>query len=586
MDDDDHKKEQDRLRSRRKAAKTKPKSQTRQERESKKKEHIQRVLAEQERQKRQKTGDGTPSSSSAAGAAGRSKSPGPGPGGDKADATGGSSAFGALFTKRTEGFLIDLKFRNAPPRPPVGPCFVGLGLEGELTDKWTKYKPQNAVEQNYAWKLHAEADLGVPLAPSAMDLAGCYADPTRPTKDGSGQEVPAPGPPDLHPDDEALINWAGPKGDTAAEELQKRRDRRRAEALGVANVGGLTARSDATAIKLANRTTAQGGKSFKSRVLNENIQSWMKKTTYLTNDQTRSVHQFKSLAHTKKEAAADIDAKLKTTTELSSDRLTIEAGFDLANQSAATGAAARRHPTKRGVTAVFDFPLLPDASTWGHKYTHVVLDKPPGQVPGRKRPPPNAEQLERAFVSDVAEREVDERQAGTGGPDKSGREFDCNLLVPTDLSAALSSEPTGYDVAQRYDMTVLTLKDAENPHNNFILMVDEDSGTVTYHTLWTRLNLSSGRPGKEDEPDSTIAKVAVQEEDLIAMERVVAEVDDDLARKHGVGEYEGAYGHDGSDDDDDVFGSSSSKAAAASAAAASDGGEEKKEHAADDEMEE
>ena len=577
MDDDEHKREQDRLRTRRKAAKSRPKSQTRQEREKQKKEHVKRVLAEQERQKRQKTGDGTPE---AGAAGGRSKSPGPG----GTDA-GGTSAFGELFTKRTEGFLIDLKFRNAPPRPPVGPCFVGLGLEGELNDKWTKYKPQNAVEQNYAWKLHAEADLGVPLAPSAMDLAGCYADPTRPTKDPSGQEVPAPGPPDLHPDDEALINWTGPKGDTAAEELQKRRDRRRAEALGVANVGGLASRSDAAAIKLANRATAQGGsKSFKSRVLNENIQSWMKKTTYLTNDQTRSVHQFKSLANTKKEAAAEIDAKLRTTTEQSSDRLTIEAGFDAANRQSA--AASRRHPTKRGVTAVFDYPLLPDAGTWGHKYTHVVLDKPPGPVPGRKRPPPNAEQLERAFVADVAEREVDERQAGAGGPDKSGREFDCNLLVPTDLSAALSSEPTGYDVAQRYDMTVLTLKDADSPHNNFILMIDEENGTVTYHTLWTRLNLSSGRPGREDEPDSTIAKVAAQEEDLIAMERVVAEVDDDLARKHGVGEYAGAYDDDGSDGDDDGFGASSSKAASAASAAASDGGEEKKEHAADDEMEE
>ena len=171
------------------------------------------------------------------------------------------------------------------------------------------------MEQNYAWKLHAEADLGVPLAPSAMDLAGCYADPTRPMKDPSGQEVPAPGPPDLHPDDEALINWAGPKGDTAAEELQKRRDRRRAEALGVANVGGLASRSDAAAIKLANRATAQGGsKSFKSRVLNENIQSWMKKTTYLTNDQTRSVHQFKSLANTKKEAAAEKQEAKKAAT--------------------------------------------------------------------------------------------------------------------------------------------------------------------------------------------------------------------------------------------------------------------------------
>jgi hypothetical protein len=447
-------------------------------------------------------------------------------------------------------------------------------LEGELNDKWTKYKPRNAVEQNYAWKLHAEPDLGVPLAPSAMDMAGCYVDPTRPTKDDAGQEVPPPGPPEMHPDDEALINWTGPKGDTAAEELQKRRDRRRAEALGVANVSGLTSSSAAAAIKLANRVTP--GK-FKSRVLNENIQSWMKKTTYLTNDQTRSVHQFKSLAETKQEAAADIDAKLKTTTELSSDRQTIEAGFELAAKQCSAN-VTRRHPTKRGVTAVYDFPLLPDASTWGHKYTHVVLDKPPGQIPGRKRPPPNVEQLERAFVADVAEREIDERESAAK-PDKSSREFDCNLLVPRDLSAALSSEPTGYDVAQRYDMTVLTLKDADSPHNNFILMIDEENSTVTYHTLWTRLNLSSGRPGREDEPESIIAKRAMQEEDVTAMERIVAEVDDDLARKHGLGEYENDYGGG----DEDNFGG-----AEKTAATVGEGGgeEEKKEQAIGDAMEE
>jgi len=562
-DDDEHKRKQQELRAKRKAAKSRPKSESRQLKDKRQKEHVARVLAEQQA-KRQKT------SSSDRRSGGKS----PGDKGD--DGAGGSSAFAALFAKRSEGFLIDLKFRNAPPRPPVGPCFVGLGLEGELNDKWTKYQPRNAVEQNYAWKLHAEPDLGVPLAPSAMDLAGCYVDPTRPTKDDSGQEIDPPGPPDMHPDDEALINWKGPTGDTAAEELQRIRDRRRAEALGVANVGGLSSSSAAASIKLANRNTP--GKKFKSRVLNEKTQSWMKKTTYLTNDQTRSVHQFKSLAETKQEAAADIDAKLKTTTEQTSATQTIEAGFQLAAKQSAAN-TTRRHPTKRGVTAVYDFPLLPDASTWGHKYTHVVIDKPPGPVPGRKRPPPDVEQLERAFVADVAEREVDEREMAAGGPDKkSSREFDCNLLVPTDLSAALLSEPTGYDVAQRYDMTVQTLKDAGSPHNNFILMIDEENGTVTYHTLWTRLNLSSGRPGREDEPESIIAKRAMQEEDVTAMERIVAEVDDDLARKHGVGEYEDDYGAS-----DDSFGG-----AGKSAAAGPGGGEEEKKEQAvgDDAMDE
>ena len=102
------------------------------------------------------------------------------------------------------------------------------------------------------------------------------------------------------------------------------------------------------------------------------------------------------------------------------------------------------------------------------------------------------------------------------------------------MSAASSSEPTQYDVAQRYDMTVITLKEYDNPHNSFILMIDEENKAVTYQTLWTRLMLGSGRPGKEMAPETVIAKRAMQEEDVTAMERVVAEVDDDLARKHGV----------------------------------------------------
>lgn len=521
MEDDSHRRAQADLRAKRKAAKTKPKSEARLEKDRRVKEHRARILNQQQDAKRQKTGRDS-----------RAKSPAPG---SDSAADGGSSAFAALFAKRSEGFLVDLKFRNAPPRPPVGPCFVGTGLEGELNGRWTKYKPHNAVEANYAWRLHAEPDLGVPLAPSAMDLDGCYTDPNRPTKDARGIEVEAPGPPDLHPDDEALLNWNGPQGDSAAEDLQRRRDRRRAQALGVANVGQAGAGAAGAAIRLANKSTP--GK-FKSRVLSENIQSWMKKTTYLTNDQTHSVHQFKSLAETKSETARSLETKLKSTTDLASDRQTIEAGFELAYSIATASAGARRHPHKRDVTAVLDCPLLPDATTWGHKYTHVVIDKPPGPVPGRKRPPPTAAQLERAFVADVAEKEVDEPEmAGSqdsGAASKSSREFDCNLLVPADLSAASSSEPTQYDVAQRYDMTVITLKEYDNPHNSFILMIDEENKAVTYQTLWTRLMLGSGRPGKEMAPETVIAKRAMQEEDVTAMERVVAEVDDDLARKHGV----------------------------------------------------
>ena len=145
--------------------------------------------------------------------------------------------------------MIDLNFRIAPPRPPVGPCFVGLCFEGML-NRWTKYRPFNAIETGYSWKLHSEPDLGVPLAPAAMNLK-CYRDPTDHLSSKNSNkrrklvgyddddddddmngtnENGKKGPPPLHPDDEALINWAGNTGDSAAEQLQIRRDRAWAEA--------------------------------------------------------------------------------------------------------------------------------------------------------------------------------------------------------------------------------------------------------------------------------------------------------------------------------------------------------------------
>jgi hypothetical protein len=60
------------------------------------------------------------------------------------------------------------------------------------------------------------------------------------------------------------------------------------------------------------------GKQKFSRVLDEDIQSWMKKTTYLTNDPYRSVHRFKSLADTKKESAEAVEKKIE---ELAKARL-------------------------------------------------------------------------------------------------------------------------------------------------------------------------------------------------------------------------------------------------------------------------
>jgi hypothetical protein len=127
--------------------------------ERKRKEHVQRTLAAHQAGKRV----------SAVGKGGA----------DDAASTSLYSAFQALFAKRAEGFVVDLKFRSAPPRPPVGPTFVGKGLAAELSTKWAEYRPGNAIEQSHTWKLHNEPDLGVSLGMFAMDWNGCYKVPKR-----------------------------------------------------------------------------------------------------------------------------------------------------------------------------------------------------------------------------------------------------------------------------------------------------------------------------------------------------------------------------------------------------------------------
>ena len=88
-------------------------------------------------------------------------------------------------------------------------------------------------------------------------------------------------------------------------------------------------KSQVSIIKLKEEDGGRKRQKF-SRVLDEDIQSWMKKTTYLTNDQYRSVHQFKSLADTKKETADAVDKSYKELTESKLDPSSIDESFEFA----------------------------------------------------------------------------------------------------------------------------------------------------------------------------------------------------------------------------------------------------------------
>lgn len=516
-DNDRHKKDQREL-QRKRQEKRANKSDAQRVKEAKRREVNQRIIAEQNKNRK--------SSKS------RSPKPPPPPSADK-----GTSKFQALFNKRAEGFLIDLNFRNAAPRPPVGPCFVGLGLEGELNDKWTRYKPNNAVEANYAWKLHAEPDLGVPLAPSAMDLEGCYVDPTKEKKnqkeaydelfddDETDEKKENNGPAPLHPDDEALINWKGYSGDSAAEELQRRRDTARAEAR-LQGRGKNQTTGPQQHFALVRQT-----KGFQSRVLDEQNPFFMKKTTYLANDPTQSVHAFKSLAETKAAVAADIEQQLES--NKLSDEETMIKSFEIANKSG----LKRAHPTKKNVEAILEIPLLPDDITWGYTFTHVVLDNLPKMDTEAEL---TSSQMESAYIADVSQ--------------GKNLRMECNLLVTDDDD----SKKGIYSAVQRYDLDVVALKEENAPHSNFLFAVDEEKKVARYHPVSSRVQLSTGRPAFQEIGSRSILKRKLEDAEEEELEKSLAEVDADMAKKHQIEEEAPRKQNpftnaDSSDDSDDGF---------------------------------
>lgn len=388
------------------------------------------------------------------------------------------SKFQEHFAQRAQGFQIEFKFRNAPPRPPVGPCFVGHGLDGVLMDL-AQYKPLNAVEVNYTWKLHNEPDLGVPLAPSAMD-----------PKSYTPSKVAPP----LDPADQELLDWKGSMGDSAAEELKKRRDHARAAARLV-----LLGKNPAELLKskasVSSSATTSGKKTF-SRVLDETMQSWMKKTTYLSNDYSRKVHDFKSLAKTKEELVQDLALREK---EFSQRRSAsgITKTFEDAKNIAVT-----KHPTKKNVKPIAEMPFLPNVAHWGNAYTHVVVDKSPGA---------SGEAMSQAFVANVQKRDANARMT-------------CQFFVP-------GGEDGKHQAIQQYDLDVLPLKEEDAPHVNFCIFVDNGSKTATYVPISSRVQLSTGRPLNKKKFAMKIERRAMTDEEALEQQERITEVDVDIEEK-------------------------------------------------------
>mmetsp|Transcript_19765 Transcript_19765/g.42926 ORF Transcript_19765/g.42926 Transcript_19765/m.42926 type:complete len:478 (+) Transcript_19765:258-1691(+) len=467
--DDRHKKEEMDRREKRKSAKSQ-KSDAQREKERKRKEHIEKTLRKHGgERKKQKT---------------------------EPEAT--SSAFQALFKQRAQGFEIAFKFRNAPPRPPVGPCFIGTNLDEKLREI-SQYKPLNAVEVNYRWKLHNEPDLGVPLAPSAMDPMSYKQSKIEETQ--------------MHPGDLKLLEWDGSMEDTAAEELKQRRDNARAAAR-LALMGKLPAKFLMEKTKTTSSGPASTKKAF-SRVLNENMQSWMKKTTYITNDYGRKVHDFKSLAKTKQELEQELEVRQQKIMQ----RRSAPAVSKTFEEVKAT---VRKHPSKKGVTAVAEMSFLPNIKRWGNAYTHVVVDKTPGD---------DSAFLNSAFVANVQKKDATARMT-------------CELFGQSE------NDSGSYLAMQNYELDVVPLKEGDAPHANFCIWVDPENNKALYTPISSRVQLSNGRPIRRKNYKMNVTRRPMNDEDMTEINERLAEVDTDINSSGANAKSGSNYTNDGSDDSD------------------------------------
>lgn len=404
------------------------------------------------------------------------------------------SVFQELFSQRAQGFQIDFRFRNAPPRPPVGPTFVGNGLNAVLHDSCQQYKPLNSVEVQHKWKLHSEPYLGVPLAPSAMDVKSFTV--TEKSRN-----------PLLHPDDAALLDWTGHMGDTASDMLKAQQERKRIKdrLLLTGKKSPLRIKSPAASQQQQHRPTK---KDF-SRVLNEGMQTWMKKTTYLSNDYTRKVHDFKSLAQTKQELAQDLQLKQDEMTKRRS-ATAVSKGFAELDQS------TLQHPLRKQLKPKTIFPLLPNIDHWGLSVTHVVLDKAP-----TIKFPYDMDSLKQSFIGNV-EKIASKSRMG------------CQFFVPDKSGDAVKQDSVRHEAIQSYDLEVVPLKDEDAPHANFVISIDRAQSVARYLPVASRVQLSRGRPIRAPGGFCFLSRRSLTSDERLDLEERAAEVNSALAEKHGV----------------------------------------------------
>ncbi|EJK72927.1 hypothetical protein THAOC_05493, partial [Thalassiosira oceanica] len=186
--------------------------------------------------------------------------------------------------------------------------------------------------------------------------------------------------------------------------------------------------------------------------------------------------------------------------------------------------------------------LLPDAAAWGHSYTHVVVDNPPREAGGT----PGEEEEEGGREGAGGGHRRRRHEAGGAGPHRlhglgprrRGRGGGKKEGGGKDGEEPTAKRPRRYAARQRYDLDVVPLRDASAPPVVYVLSVRPGRPYAAYRPVGSRIHLSTGRPVPDEAPGRPgrcdVSRREAGRDESDEFERRAAEVDADLAEKHGL----------------------------------------------------
>uniref|UniRef100_A0A7E4ZS72 RNA polymerase II-associated factor 1 homolog n=1 Tax=Panagrellus redivivus TaxID=6233 RepID=A0A7E4ZS72_PANRE len=217
----------------------------------------------------------------------------------------------------------------------------------------------------------------------------------------------------------------------------------------------------------------------KRRANHSEVVSWMRKTQYLGVDSVR----FGVGADRQETKVGYKLYKSGETDDLYKDR---QAQIDAINRTFEdVKKPVRNHPTKRGVTAVEEFPILPDFEFWKLPFAQVLLDCDP--IPFRKN---NKEKLmEKAVIQGVTD--------STGAPFVSYyAATDDTLKYLNEIDEEARPPTPGHNMEYRlgreYQWTVRSSAHKGFETNYFFVYRD---GKAYYNSMDTRVKLSRRAKG-------------------------------------------------------------------------------------------